>query len=116
MKRKRLNNTKEEKIREAVGLPNEDIFEAKCVVKEDMPCENTFSYAPPVKDGYKNLDAVSRLEPADKHTRFKDYGASGGASSPNTEVNVENQGIRSEIQSFSLVNTESSPLNNKKQK
>lgn len=94
---KRYQKSKENKIREIVGLPNEDIFEAKGVVKEDMPYENTFSYAPPVKDGYKSLDAVSRLAPADKRSRFQDFGASGGASSPNTEVNAENQGIQSEV-------------------
>lgn len=126
---KRYQKSKENKIREIVGLPNEDIFEAKGVVKEDMPCENTFSYAPPVKDGYKSLDAVSRLAPADTSHSIKgfrqnqarrtsrfDYGASGGASSPNTEVNAENQGIQSEIPSFPLAPNGTSPLNNKKQK
>lgn len=100
---KRFYKSKEEKTRELVGLPNEDIFSTSGAVREEMPCENTFSYAPPVKNGYKNLNAISRLAPADNNTKFKDYGASGGASSPNTEVNVENQGIRSEIQSFSSV-------------
>ena len=103
MKINRFNKSKENRIREIVGLPNEDIFEARCVVQENMPSENTFSYAPPVKDGYKALDAISRLAPADSSqnqtrriSRF-DYGASGGASSPNTEVNAESQGIRSEV-------------------
>ncbi len=96
---KRLYKPKEERIRELVGLPNEDIFKARHIVREDIPCENTFSYAPPVKDGYKALDAISRLAPADKNTKFKDYGASGGAVSPNTEVNADNQGVISEVPS-----------------
>ena len=98
MKIKRYNNTKEEKLRESLGLPNEPSFPSDNIcVTENLSCENTFSYAPPVKDGYKSLNAESRLHPADKHTLFKDYGASAGAESPNTEVNVENQEIISEI-------------------
>ena len=84
-------------IRKSVGLPDEDIFDTKKAVREKMPCENTFSYAPPAKNGYKSLNAISRLAPADNNTKFKDYGASGGSTSPNTEVNAENQGVASEV-------------------
>jgi hypothetical protein len=81
---KRFNNTKEEKIREAVGLPNDDIFSTPNIVCTDTPtCENTIS-VPPVK----------------KKNGIQDFTASGGSISSNTEVNAENQGIKSETTSF----------------
>lgn len=115
MKINRFTKSKEDKIRDAVGLPTSDPFPTKGAVQENLACENTMSYAPPVKNGYKALNAISRLAPDDgvalyskvgareQHSLMKDnvfdYGASGGASSPNTEVNAESQGVRSEVPS-----------------
>lgn len=91
MKINRFTKSKEDKIRDAVGLPTSDPFPTKGAVQENLACENTMSYAPPVKNGYKQHGLM-------KDNVF-DYGASGGASSPNTEVNAENQGVRSEVPS-----------------
>lgn len=85
MKINRYTNKKEEKIREAVGLGNTDF---KGVVVEDYlaTCENVIGYA-------RDKDSQN----ATQSKKDFDYGASGGSTSEDMEVNVENQRIVSEV-------------------
>lgn len=82
MKIERYNkNSKRDKIRDIVGLPPEVEFpSAQGVVCENLKSENTF-FLPPIK----------------KNNGIKDYCASCGSISANTEVNAENQGVQSEV-------------------
>lgn len=108
MKINRYKNTKEEKLRAALGLPSTDELpnsRSEYTSKDQYAvCENTISYASPVENGYKLLGAKSRLEITEENNpqklpdkprdnSFHDYGASGGATSPNTEVNADSQGV-----------------------
>lgn len=76
------NKNKKRTIREAVGLPD-DNGKILGLVSENPAelSENTISNALPLKRREQSFF----------------YGASGGATSPNTEVNAENQGVIDEV-------------------
>ena len=72
-------NKCERSVRDALGLPRDvEMINALAPDNAEELCENTVGYA-------------HRVQKNDF-----DYGASGGATSPNTEVNAESQGIISE--------------------
>ena len=76
------NKNKKRNLRDALGLPDDNGRILGVVSEDSMEnCENTISNAEPLK----------RIE------QGFFYGASGGATSPNTEVNAENQGVISEV-------------------
>ena len=88
------NKSNKRKIREALGLPS-DTFKIMGVVADDSVSENTISNAVPLKsDGFF-------------------FGASGGATSPYTEVNADHQGVIDETIGASggatLPNTKENP-------
>ena len=72
------NKSNKRKIREALGLPSDDL-KVIGVAWDDSVSENTISNAVPLKsDGFF-------------------FGASGGATSPNTEVHAEGRTVRQEL-------------------
>ena len=69
--------------------------------KRESPIGNEKSKVFVSEDEYENCENTMEIEEFnleyDENITLFDFGASGGAASPNTEVNAENQGIRSEI-------------------
>jgi len=82
-----MNKNNKRTIRDSVGLPD-DNGKIVGLVSEDPHeiCENTIGYSRPHKSSSSRPKA-----------RGFDFGPSGGATSPNTEVNADGQGIISEI-------------------
>lgn len=89
------NKSRKRKIREALGLPSDD-GRLIGAVSDDSISENTISSAVPLKTG----DGFF-------------FGASGGATSPYTEVNADHQSVIDETLGASggstLPNTKESP-------
>ncbi|MBQ2810489.1 MAG: hypothetical protein IJF11_06310 [Clostridia bacterium] len=99
-----MNNRKTKReIREALGLPN-DNGKIIGLVSEDPYelCENTMTsnYKMSLERGELERKRASERgfssSVCQDGTPF-DYGASGGATSPNTEVNADHQGVISEV-------------------
>ena len=89
------DKTKKEKSREKADLPNTngDILGLVCEDSYEV-CENTMHISR-VSEAKKAEYGISSTE-CDDGTPF-DCGPSGGAISPFTEVNAENQGVISEV-------------------
>lgn len=112
-----MNNRKtKRKIREALGLPN-DNGKIIGLVSEDPYelCENTMT-SKSVSDMHPRANKMKHTPSGGAeratatlrtpHSAFLiseseaegfDFGASGGATSPNTEVNADHQGVISEV-------------------
>ena len=98
------NKSRKRKIREALGLPSDD-GRLIGAVSDDSISENTMTS----KCGVRNAECGMR---GALNGQF-DCGASGGATSPNTEVNADHQSVIDETLGASggstLPNTKESP-------
>ena len=96
-----MNNRKDTNrinIRKNAGLPDDNGKIAGLVSEDPYEiCENTIGYS----RSHKALSSLhtpsSSFHLSQNKAKSFDYGASGGATSPNTEVNADGQGIASEV-------------------
>ena len=85
-------------IRNSVGLPDDNGKIAGLVSENPYEiCENTIGYARSHKALSSPHNPSSSFHLSKSKAKDFDYGASGGATSPNTEVNADSQGIVSEV-------------------
>lgn len=102
-----MNNRKDANrinIRKNAGLPDDNGKIAGLVSEDPYEiCENTIGYAPLYARRTQNNDTVKEFRQnqtaREQHGMIKPkfFEASGGATSPNTEVNADGQGIASEV-------------------
>ena len=84
------NKSKKRTIRAALGLPDDDGRVVGLVEESSYEsCENTMTSKCGASQTRNEEDACRGSGP---------WSASGGATSPNTEVNAENQGVIDEVQ------------------
>ena len=93
------NKSKKRTIRAALGLPDDDGRVVGLVEESSYEsCENTMtSKCGASKCGMRSAECGMRNEEVACRGSGP-WSASGGATSPNTEVNAENQGVIDEVQ------------------
>lgn len=109
-----MNNRKDTNrrdIRNSVGLPDDNGKIAGLVSENPYEiCENTIGYAPFYARRTQNNDTIKEfrqnqtrrnaratVDGVSRTPKACFFEASGGATSPNTEVNADGQGIASEV-------------------